>query len=215
MGGDMNRPLARALPRGLVCAGLCGAWWLAAAAATAAHPQPEKMNWAPSVGLELGHSPERLRVQFPEETYTEDRALWNSRLSLGLDGRLPRALGDFDGRSVSELSYGFVHHTGHGLLEVSQSGLLEYPLGGGFALPFGLAVVGTLDTSSSARSGLGFGLPLGVRFRAVELWYRPAFLVPLGSEDEAVFTGTRELSMRPGLNWLDMGIRVRLAFLGF
>lgn len=188
---------------------------LLAATTSVAHPQTRETSWMPSVGVELGQTPERLDLSFPGETYEEDRTLWNSRLSFGLDGRFPAVLSSLDLRSVSELGYGFVHHTGHGLLEVSQSGLLEYGLGGDFALPFGLAFIGTLDTSSSARSSFGLGLPFGIRFRAVEIWYRPSFIVPLGSEEDRVFTGARELSARPGLNWLDFGVRVRLGFLEF
>ena len=32
---------------------------------------------------------------------------------------------------------------------------------------------------------------------------------------EGVFGGERQLSARPGLNWLDFGLRLRLGFLAF
>ncbi|MGE0327566.1 MAG: hypothetical protein AB7S68_34960 [Polyangiaceae bacterium] len=198
---------------------LSGALWLTPFPASASPPQASVPGlppvWTPTLGAELGYTPERLRVSFPTETYEEDRSLWNSRLTLGLDGRWPSALGTLDLRSLSEVGYGFVHHTGHGLLELSQTGLLEHEMGHAFALSFGGALVGALDTSSAARSSLTLGLPIGLRFRGVEIWYRVGFVVPLGSEREPVFIGTRELSARPGINWLDFGLRVHLGFLEF
>ncbi|MCA9644190.1 MAG: hypothetical protein KC492_26030 [Myxococcales bacterium] len=177
--------------------------------------QDQRVVWAPTVGVEFGYTPERLKVSFPTESLSEDRELWNTRVALGVDGRWGSLLPPFALRTVSELGVGFVHHTGHGLLEVSQAALLEYPLGGDFALPFGAALLANFDTSSSARSSLTFTVPFGLRYRGVELWFRPGFLLPLGSEEERVFTGSRELSARPGINWLDFGLRVRLGFLEF
>lgn len=211
----MTRAATHAPLQRLATAVSCVAACLLTLPSAAAPPQTREASWAPSMGVELGYSPERLEVRFPEETYQEDRRLWNSRLALGVDGRFAGRLATLGVRSVSEIGYGFVHHTGHGLLQLTQTALLEYAFGGDFALPFGLALQGGLDTSSSARSSLGVGVPLGIRFRGVELWYRPGFVVPLGSEDEPVFGGERQLSARPGLNWLDFGLRLRLGFLAF
>ena len=56
---------------------------------------------------------------------------------------------------------------------------------------------------------------LGLRWRSVELLYRPEALLPLGSEGAPVFGGSRELSARPGPSLFALSLRVRLGGLGF
>ena len=72
-----------------------------------------------------------------------------------------------------------------------------------------------MDTSSFDRSAAEITLPLGVSFRFIELLYRPALSLPLGSERASVLGGARELSARPGLAPLSFALRLRVPWLGF
>lgn len=81
--------------------------------------------------------------------------------------------------------------------------------------PSALAPAAAIDTASAARSAFEPSAVVGFRYRFVELWYRPSYSVPLGSEDRRVFTGSRELSARPGLSPVDLALRFHLTGLGF
>ena len=184
---------------------------LLAAPATAASGQD---SFVPLSGVEVGQSWERLSVSFDGQEQHEDRWLWNTRLLLGLSAKLP-ALSGVPTRADSTVAFGLVHHTGHGHLDLRQAALLQVPLGGGFSVPAGVAVGVVLDTASSSRSAFEAGLPVGLRFRFVELLYRPGWSAPLGAEERRVFTGTRKHSARPGIVPLDLSLRFHLTGLGF
>ncbi len=174
----------------------------------------ERDQFVPMAGLELGQSWERLSVTFDGQEQSEDRWLWNTRVMLGLSVRLPNVAG-IATRADSTVAFGVVHHTGHGHLDLREAGLLELPLGAGFSVPIGVSAGVVIDTASSKRSAFEAGLPVGLRFRFVELLYRPGLSLPLGAEERRVFTGSRKHSARPGIVPLDLSLRFHLTGLGF
>lgn len=168
----------------------------------------------PLVGAELARTHERLELKLPGYEGRQDRGLWGSSLLVGLRARLaegPRAAL----RADATLSYGGVFHTGHGRLALRGGALVELPLGAGFALLAGAGPGVVVDVTRRERSAVELALPLGLRFRALELLYRPALVLPLGAEETAVFGGERALGARPGLAPFTLELRVRLEGLGF
>ena len=174
----------------------------------------EPKRFIPIVGTEIGQTWERLSVTFDGMEQHEDRALWNTRIVAGLSASLP-ALGSFATRADTSVGFGVVYHTGHGHLDVREALLLDVPIAAGFSVPIGLGAGMVIDTASAARSAFEPSAVVGFRYRFVELWYRPSYSVPLGSEDRRVFTGSRELSARPGLSPVDLALRFHLTGLGF
>jgi hypothetical protein len=174
----------------------------------------ERDRFVPFAGIEAGQTWERLAVTFDGREQHEDRWLWNTRFLLGLSARLPDLAG-WATRTDSSVAFGVVHHTGHGHLDLRQAALLELPLGADFSVPMGISVGFVADTASSKRSAFEAGVPVGVRFRFVELLYRPGFSLPLGAEERRVFSGTRQHSARPGIVPLDLSLRFHVTGLGF
>lgn len=190
----------------LVCA-----FSVASSAAFLARAEPRVV---PLVGVEAGQTWERLAVRLPDTSQQEDRWLWNTGLVAGLGVRLPSVAG-LSLRADSTAGLGVILRTGHGRLDLRETALLSLPLGAKFSAEFGLGAGVVVDTGSVGRSSLELALPLGVRFRSVELLYRPALALPLGAERSPVLGGDRELSARPGLVPFSLSLRFHLGALGF
>lgn len=174
----------------------------------------EEGRFTPTLGVAAGHTLERMRVDFAGWEQHEDRSLLNTRFFLGLSARLGE-VGTLPLRSETALGYGVVHHTGHDIVELREAVVGEVELGAGFWIPLGLSAGLDINAERSSRSSFDLGLPFGMRYRSVDLFARPAYVIPLGSERSDVFTGTRELSARPGIRVVDFTLRIRLDGLSF
>lgn len=171
-------------------------------------------RFTPFTGVAAGQNGERLRVRFDGEEQYEDRWLWNTRLIAGLSLRLPETVGP-RARLDSSVGFGVVYHTGHGQLELREAALYELPIAGDLSLPVGVAPAVSVDTASSARSSLALAPSLGLAWRFIEIAYRPSYTLPLGAERRRVFTGTRELSARPGISLVEFSLFFHLRGLDF
>lgn len=170
----------------------------AALVVLASSPAFAEPRLAPMAGVEMGQSHERLTVKLPGYSAQEDRWLWNTSLMLGLSAPIP-ALGGIPLRADSSLTYGKIIHSGHGRLSLREDLLADLPIGAGFSLLVGPGVAFVINTTQASRSSFDLALPLGIRYKWMELLYRPAASIPLGKEEQPVFGGTRQLSARPGL----------------
>jgi hypothetical protein len=173
----------------------------------------EAPKTVPTVGLEVGKTGERLSVGFDGMKQEETRELWNTRAFVGLSTPLFR-IERTSWRNEASVGFGLVHQTGHGLLELRDALVMQYELGRGFSIPVGLGLGAILDTERSERSSFQIALPIGLRYKAVELWYRPAVAMPMGAEHSPIFAGYRELSSKPGVQYVDICLRFRMEFLG-
>lgn len=168
-------------------------------------------RFVPHVGLELGQTAERLEVPGAAGTVTEDRDLFSTRLALGLDYGLlgaPVAGGAIGGRTL--LGADVLLGPGRWGLVVEQAAAWRRPLGAGFAARLGLGLTARIDLERTARSQLDVTLPVGVSWSSLELAWRPAWRVPLGSDEADVFGGRRTQSIAPGLSLLAFALRVHL-----
>lgn len=201
---------ARAPWAGLVLA------WCVAGAATAGLPGGETgPRFQPTAELEPGQTWERLTVDSAAAHSVEDRWLWTARLGVGLSARLP-AVGGLDHlRSETAVGLGLVFASGHWPVHVRTQLLWDQELGHQVSLVLGLSTGVLLDTGAPHRSAWEAGIPLGLRWRFLDLLYHPAVIVPLGAEESSVFGGLRRSSARPGLSPFGLLLRVRLAALGF
>lgn len=163
----------------------------------------------PLFGAELGQSHERLSAKLPGYSAQQDRWMWQGSLLLGLGVGLP-PLGETALRADTTLTWGKVLHTGHHRLSLREDGLASFALGAGFHALAGPGLGLVLDPSQPSLSSFEASLSLGLRFRPVELLYRPAIALPLGKEESALFGGQREHGARPGLVPLSIVLRVGL-----
>ena len=180
-----------------------------AAALAAGSPARGEPRLTPMIGAEVGASHERLAVKLPGYTKQEDRWLLQGSLALGLSVALPEPK-ELPLRLDSTVTYGKVIHTGHHRISLREDALTSVALGGRFFFLGGVGLGLVLDATQLPRSAGELAVPLGLRYRAVELLYRPALVVPLGKEESPVFGGQREQSARPGLAPLAVLLRVRL-----
>lgn len=172
---------------------------------TTSPPAHAARPWRITAGLDVGARRERLEVDLGSAHYQEDRSLTTTRFGLGL--RAPWVeRGGWALSGQSQLGVGWVFETGHPNVALHQAALLEHLLAHGFALPFGLGLGVVIDTASTSRSALEMGLPMGVRYRGIELLWQPSLVMPLGHEQAPVFGGEKRLGAAPGI--------VGLAFIG-
>ena len=173
-------------------------------------------RFVPTLSLETGQYAEELRLDLGERTEREQRALWSSRLALGLGYPIPiDGLGFGQLRGQSSVGVGLVYELGHWPVHLRQELLLALPLTAGLAAVGGLGTGVQLNTSAWARSYWEFTTPIGLRAGPVEVLYLPAALIGLGAETEEVFGGERRHGVANGLAPLNIVARVRFERLGW
>lgn len=174
-------------------------------------PWTAHAEFVPHVGLGLGQTAERLEVPAGDARSAAERELFSTRLALGVDYPLmdePLWGGALVGRST--LAFDLLLGPGRWGLVVDQAAGWHRPLGAGFTAQLGLGLSGRLDLERTARSQLDITLPIGVRWRAVEVVWRPAWRMPLGADSTDVFGGARTQQIASGMTWLAFGVHVHV-----
>jgi hypothetical protein len=205
----------RRVPAGLL---LLGCTFVPVRRAAATEPgEPPSKSWQPTASLSVGAFEERLRVRVDGVDYdsfrTDDRVLF----ALGLGHRMLR-LGPsplwLEGHAT--LGFGPTFESGHWHVPLREDVTIAYVLTRWLTLRGGIGVGVTLDVTEPSRSFADLGLPVGATFfDAVELAYRPALSIPLGSKSEAVFGGERSLGAALAFLPFEVSLCVRPRALGW
>lgn len=175
-------------------------------------PAGADVQVVPQFEAGLGHTGESLTVPISEtDEMSTSRELFTTRLALGV-GYGPFEEMGFGGGDVhlrSALTADVSLTPGRWALGVEQDLRWRRPLGP-LALSVGPGLAARLDLEKPQFSTLAVGLPLGLRWGAFELDWRPALRIPLGAEETPQVLGTRRHGASLGLEWLAFALRVHL-----
>jgi hypothetical protein len=169
-------------------------------------------RFTPTVGLEMGRYDEVLRLDLQNGESSEQRAIWNTRVSFGLAIRLAPSwlrVGKID--LQSSIGFGYVYLPGHFPLHLRQGALWKWSPSSWFSLFAGGSLGVSLDTGDATFSYLEFGIPMGVRLWFVELVYRPAATIGLGRHHRTVFSGERAHGVATSFQPFQLALRFRLS----
>lgn len=177
---------------------------------------PAAAEVVPHVEAGLGQTAEALTVPSGAGTLTETRDLYSTRLAIGLDypalADVTPLGGALYGRTA--LAGDLLLTPGRWSLVAEQDLRWRRPLGP-LAISVGLGLAGRLELERPSLSTLAIGVPIGVRWGAVELDWRPAWRIPLGEEETAVFGGTRRHGAAAGIDLLALALRVHVTALAW
>lgn len=162
----------------------------------------------PHVEAGLGQTAEALTVPAGAGARTETRDLYSTRIAVGLD--YPAL--SLHGRTA--LAGDLLLGPGRWSLVAEQDLRWRRPLGP-LTASIGLGLAGRLELERPSLSTLAIGLPVGLRWGPVELDWRPAWRIPLGEEETAVFGGTRRHGAASGIDLLALALRVHVTTLAW
>lgn len=173
-------------------------------------------GFVPSIGLGLGSFDEALRLRVGGGSHDETRADLRPSLALGLAHPVwtfgERAW--IDGHA--SVGVGVAIDGGRWQLPLREDAMVAYELTSWFTLRGGVGLGAVVDATRAARSYGEVGLVVSLALADfVEIVHRPFVSFPLGSEDRAVFGGTRSLRTSVAVVPLDIALRFRLRWLTF
>jgi hypothetical protein len=190
----------------------------AAEARSAAAPASKEARFVPTLGVVFAAYVEELSLSLAQRSVSERRRdFLLAPLVVGLRHPL---VAPFNARTRLDghvaLGLGAAFHSGAARVLLREDVRISYTATHWLALHAGLGVGFGIDTMQPAHSqielaaGLSFTL-----FDCLELGYRPYFSLPLGSEHEAVFAGSRRLSAGTEFVPIDFVLRGHFRSLSF
>lgn len=177
---------------------------------------PHTKRFVPTFTLGLGGQQERLVVDAGGAESSERRSDLRLSAAIGLAHPVAKLSerAAIDGHG--SVGFGPTLHGGRYQLPLREDVSFAYAPWGWLTVRGGLGAGVVVDLSRTAMSYAELGVPVGVTlFGALELLYRPYLSLPLGSEDRAVFGGSRSLSADAALVPFDLALRFRFRALGF
>jgi hypothetical protein len=174
----------------------------------------EPSAFVPSLALGLGRTPETLMLSFDDGREEARRSLWHTGVGLGLGYGLG-ALGPGRLRGHTELRLDVMLEDARLPLGLAQQVLWEYRLGRSMALLGGAHAGVTMEPDAPSRVHLDLGVPLGLRWRALELLLVPRVGLPLGAAEREVLGGTRAHRTGAGLALAHVTLRIHVKALGW
>jgi hypothetical protein len=175
-------------------------------------------RFVPTLGIVFAAYVETLSLSLASRSATESRRDFQlAPLVLGLRHPLAASFNArtrLDGHVAAGIGAGF--HSGSGRVLLREDVRLSYDAARWLALHVGLGLGFSIDTEQPARSQieLAAGLSLTL-FGCLELGYRPYFSLPLGSEREETFAGSRTLSAGTEFVPIDFVLRGHFRSLSF
>jgi hypothetical protein len=175
-------------------------------------------TFVPTVAVEVGTFTEALRVNRGESALSsETRALWLTRLMLGLRFDLPNThIGIGSLRGQTSVGLGPIYARGHWPLHLRQEMVWGHAVLSWLSLQVGATIGLHLNLSDIRFSFLEIGPQVGVEVAdLVEIAYLPAYAVGLGSRRKNVFGGEVMQEVDTGLKPLSLMLRIRFDGLSF
>ena len=168
----------------------------------------EEARLIPWIGAGIERPGERLTIESGAAVH-DDRSLWVPTLQVGASWRTGLV------ETRGGLGLGLALATGHVPLIAGAQAVAVGELTGTLSVLGGAGLGLRLDASQATRSRALVELPVGLRWRAIELLYVPAVAIPIGSDDQPIFGGERRLSARGGVEWIRIELRVSVPGLSF
>ncbi len=177
---------------------------------------PAAAEVVPHIEAGVAQTGEALTVPAGDGALTETRDLYSTRLAIGLDypalSEVAPLGGALYGRTA--LAGDVLLTPGRWSLVAEQDLRWRRPLGP-LSIALGLGLAARLELERPSFSTLALGLPVGVRWGWLELDWRPAWRIPLGEEEAAVFGGTRRHGAVSGVDLLALALRVHVTALAW
>lgn len=153
----------------------------------------------PTAAVELGQYTEQLSVDLGTVESSDERALWNTRIALGVGYKLETLGRDVSVRGHSSAGFGLVYAPGDWPFHLRQEVAVVYDVTTWFALSAGLGTGFQVNASTIDRSYWEIGAALGARLGFFELTYYPMATVGLGSTSRDVYGGTMRQEIATGV----------------
>lgn len=168
----------------------------------------DRVRVRPAFEIEAALTTQELVADYGSTHAVATRSLWVSRLSAGVDVRLPASLvrrGHLDVLAMAGV--GYVFETGDFPVHFGAALRWQTEVARRLSFPIGVSARVVLDTTAPARSSVELGLPIGIRFSVIELVYQPRVVIPLGAASSPLLGGERRIGAKAGVAPIGLVLR--------